>query len=151
MEEVQRVDQKAELKQTKPPFLTRSNNIDHYFTRFVAKKAVQESTAKKYVSALQFYADNEMTEHARNGKESFVVSCPATDDASKRLCGLHLTQGIGGQPGSDPHKGLKDILTLPQHRQILQYVYRHRHDWGDASVFSPGDLMLAFVAIPLKT
>jgi hypothetical protein len=85
---------KAELGQTEPPFLTR-RNIDHYFTRFVALKAVKPATAKKYVSALQFFADNDMTEHASKGKGSFIVSCFATEEA-KRLCGLHLTQGTGG-------------------------------------------------------
>ena len=121
------------LETQEPPFLTRTN-IDHYFTRVIAKKTVTAGTAARYVSALQHYADNDISEHASKGKGGFIVACAATDEA-KRLCAMRVKTGVGGKQGSDPHKGLKDVLTLPQRRQILQYIYRSRGDWGDASVF----------------
>ena len=124
---------KTNLNQSQPPFLTHEN-IAHYFTRVVALKSVKAGTVARYVSALQFYADNEVSEHASNGKGSFTVSCAATDEA-KQLCAMRLKSGTGSKKGSDPHKGLKDVLTLPQRRTILQYIYRSWPDWKDASVF----------------
>ena len=47
----------------------------------------------------------------------------------------NATKGIRWQTGADPHKGLKDVLTLTQRLQILRYIYNVRPDWGEASVF----------------
>lgn len=54
-----------------PPYLTQ-DLVDLYFMEVVVIKNIGHPHACKHVSALQFFADNELTEHA--GKESrFIV------------------------------------------------------------------------------
>ena len=90
------------IRATEPPFLTRTN-IDHYFTRVIANKNVSANTAGRYVSALQWYADNLITEHASTGKGSFKVRDSATDSA-KRTCQM-LRKESGGKQGQTHTRG----------------------------------------------
>jgi hypothetical protein len=124
-----------QIRAEQPPFLTR-DNIHHYFTRVVACKKIVPGSAKRYVTALQWYADYDPTEgHASAVRGSFKV-CDATVETALRAQKAHYRESGGsGNLGSDPHKGLKDVLSLPQRRRILQYIYRARtSDWGPASV-----------------
>jgi hypothetical protein len=36
--------------------------------------------------------------------------------------------------GTDPHKGLKDLLPVPDREKIMRYIYGSRTDWGGLSV-----------------
>jgi hypothetical protein len=121
------------METNEPPFLTR-RNVDHYFTIIVAKKRVVRNTVTRYVSTLQWYADNLPTEHAAGGKGSFVVRSPAVEEAV-RAQQAHYKEAGAGKPGADPHKGLKDAIPLPQRLRILRFIYRERGDWGPTSVF----------------
>ena len=63
-----------------------------------------------------------------------IVVSPNVEEAM-RTQRIHMNS-IGGvsSNGSDPHKGLKDILPLSEKLLIMRYIYRSRNDWGEASV-----------------
>ena len=61
------------------PYLTR-HNIDFFFTHFVMHRMVQPSSARRYVSSLQWYADT--IEYAgQNTGTKFVVESPSMLEA----------------------------------------------------------------------
>jgi hypothetical protein len=94
---------------THPPYLTRDNRV-------VAKKKVVKNTCTGYVNALQWFADHEETEHA--GKTPrFIVRDGMVDHACDAQQAYLKEEG--GKLGVDPHKGLKDVLSLPVHLRIL--------------------------------
>ena len=52
------------------------------------------------------------------------------------LAQIAFNESSGGtaNPGSDPHKGLKDILPELSRLRFMQHIYRERRDWGPAAV-----------------
>jgi hypothetical protein len=104
---------------THPSYLTR-DNINHWFSRVAAKKKVVKNTCTRYVNALQWFADHEEMEHA--GKTPRFIVCDGMVDHACDAQQAYLKEE-GGKLGVDPHKGLKDVLSLPVRLQILQYIY----------------------------
>jgi hypothetical protein len=116
---------------TQPPYLTR-DNISHWFSRVVAKKKVVKNTCTRYINALQWYADHHATEHAGKSPR-FIVR----DGMVGHACDAQQAylKAEGGKLGVDPHRGLKDVLSLPVRLRILNYIYSERTaDWGPAAV-----------------
>ena len=112
------------------PFLTR-RNIDHYFTRVVAKRAGIRNTASRIVNSLKWYA--KMREHP-NADPPFDVMSRHVNAALLAQIAYNKTVGGTGRPGSDPHLGLKDILSDEDRLRMMRYIYGERRDWGPASI-----------------
>ena len=115
-----------------PPYITREN-IDHFFTIVVAKRPGGRNHINRVASAI--------TWHAKHGPESihlppdFKVKSSAVMKAMEAQRAYNASVGGTGNPGSDPQKGLKDNLSIPDRIRIMKYVYAHRaDDWGPCSV-----------------
>ena len=122
--------QEAQCPGPHPPCLTR-NNIDLYFQREVAKRAGARGTISRVKNALQWFANNDASEHLGKG---FVVRSALTDTAQEAQILNNKSSGGTANPGGDPHKGLKDNLPVPERIKIMKYVYKCRRDWGPCSV-----------------
>jgi hypothetical protein len=109
------------------PFITRVN-VDHYFTRVVARKRGQKNTIRRILNALVWYAKNR--EHIG---AKFVVTSNRVEQALVTQVAYNIMVGGTGRPGSDPHNGLKDILPVSEQIRIMTYIFKHRADWGPAA------------------
>jgi hypothetical protein len=104
-------------------------NVDSYFHAVVVKFTTAPKTVRKSLVALQWYAD--YREHV--GKKFKVESestilCMKTQKANKEK---NISEKSNG---TDPHKGLKDMLPVPDREKLLSYIYANRTDWGSLSV-----------------
>jgi hypothetical protein len=125
------VAKQPELHTSMAPFITRTN-IDHYFTRVISRRLGVRNTVRRCVSALQWYASHR--EHI-GVDPAFVVDSPDVEEAMRAQKIHMMSFGSEASGGSDPHKGLKDILPLSEKLLIMRYIYRSRkNDWGAASV-----------------
>jgi hypothetical protein len=110
-------------------YLTREN-VDRYFLAVVVDMTAGKASVRKEVSALQWFANNR--EHV--GADRFVVEnaivliCLKTQIANRSK-----TLEEKGN-GSDPHKGLKDVLPEFEREILMRHVYSNRNDWGPLSV-----------------
>jgi hypothetical protein len=119
-----------ELATAMPPFLTRAN-VDHYFTRVISKKLVCNGSAVRVKNALDWYSKHR--EHV--GRDPpFECTSQAVSGALRSQKIFNDLHGGNAKPGADPHKGLKDILPEKDKKLMMEYIYRHRNDWGPASV-----------------
>ena len=124
------VAEQPELHTSEAPFITRTN-VDHYFTRVVSARLGTRNTVRRCVSSLQWYASHR--EHIGEDP-AFVVASPDVEEAMRAQKTLMMSAGGASSNGSDPHKGLKDILPLSEKLLIMKYIYCSRNDWGPASV-----------------
>ena len=120
------VKETSELETTNYPFITRKN-IDHYFTRVAAYRAGTANLICRVVSVLQKFSF--VLEH----QTDFVVDSPDVTRALETQKVLELSREPCN-PGTDPHKGLKDMLLESEKVRLLRYVYRNRDDWGSAAI-----------------
>ena len=120
------VKAQPELETQRAPFISR-RNIDHYFSRVVVYRTGTQNTIGRIVSALQKCA--QVFEHHVDFvvKSTDVVQALATQKAlqSKRST---------GKGGTDPHKGLKDILLERDKVRLMKHVYSTRKDWGECAI-----------------
>ena len=112
------------------PFLTRTN-VDHYFTRVVSSCAGTKNTIRRVLNALDWYAVHR--EHI-SANPAFVCTSHHVETALAAQVAYNKTVGGTGRAGSDPHLGLKDILPDSDQLRMMAYIYRHRADWGPASI-----------------
>lgn len=124
------VKDQPELGTTTTPFLTR-RNVDHYFTRVVAKRAGLRNTIGRVANALTWYA--RYREHW-DTEPAFVVTSPDVRAALTAQVAYNKTVGGTARAGTDPHLGLKDILPDKARLRMMAYIYGERHDWGPASL-----------------
>ena len=110
--------------------LTR-DNIDHYFTRVIASRTGVPNTINRIVASLEWYAWNR--DHV-GATPAFIVKSPLVKQAQVTQKAFNIASGGTANPGSDPHKGLKDILPLSSRILFMRHIYRDRRDWGPASV-----------------
>ena len=78
------------------------------------------------MNALQWFANNE--EFPRG---NYKVESPICLEAISSIVAIGRS---AANPGSDPHVGLKDALSLQDREKIMRYIYSSRHDWAAASV-----------------
>ena len=110
--------------------LTREN-VDHYFTRVIATRRGNKNSLGKAVWGLEWYAKNR--DHI-GATPKFIVRSPAVEQAILSQHAFNEQSGGTAKPGSDPHKGLKDILPESSRLRFMQHIYRERNDWGPAAV-----------------
>ena len=114
------VTETPELATTRPPFITRAN-IDHYYSRVVAYHRGARNHIRRTVSALQ------KCSKIIELQWDFVMDSPVVAQALATQEVLEKTR-VCGNPGTDPHKGLKDMLLEQEKVKLLTYVYRNRDD-----------------------
>jgi hypothetical protein len=124
------VSAQPELGCIGPPYLSRLN-IDHYFSRFITTRVGCVGNLRRVVNALQWYASHR--EHV-GSLPAFICTSPVVEESLKAQRLFNTASGGSGNPGSDPHYGLKDILPENDKVLIMSHIYRNRNDWGPASV-----------------
>jgi hypothetical protein len=100
-------------------------NVDHYFSRVVAYKACMPETARKVVSALQWFCNY------RYNSTAFTVESQDVLDALRLQ---KARRESTGNPGGCPLRGLKDAVPESDRVKMMTYIYRSRNDWDTASV-----------------
>ena len=123
---------KAQPELTTPmaPYLSRAN-VDHYFTRYVARRGSTPNTVRRIMNALDWYGN--YREHV-GADPAFKCLSPLVEQALRTQKVYNASIGGTAKPGSDPHMGLKDILPETDKLLMMDYIYRKRNDWGPASV-----------------
>lgn len=118
------------------PYLTR-HNIDFFFTHFVMHRMVQPSSARRYVSSLQWYADT--IEYAgQNTATKFVVESPsvleALNNQKKNFSTRPAPVGAANLPDVDT--GLStNVLSHNDKIGTLKYILNHRPaDWRECGI-----------------
>jgi hypothetical protein len=124
------VKAQPELHTPMAPFLSR-DNVDHYFTRVISSRVACANTARRVMNALNWYGNHR--EHV-GADPAFDCNSPLVEEALRVQKVHNELHGGTAKPGSDPHKGLKDILPEKDKLLMMDYIYRHRADWGTASV-----------------
>ena len=119
------VDGSAELS-SDPHYLTRKN-IDAFFDADVRYRDVGSSAIGKIIPALRWYSKHR--EHV-GAAELFKVESPITEAAIKAQAAYFKSIGGTGNPGQDPHYGLKDNLATQDRLKIMEYIYGERTNWA---------------------
>jgi hypothetical protein len=111
-----------------PTYISRTN-VDLYFHAVVVKFTTAPKTVRKSLVALQWYADyREHVGQKFKVESESTMLCMKTQKADKE-------RNLAAKSnGTDPHKGLKDLLPLPERVKLLKYIYGNRKDWGSLSV-----------------
>lgn len=108
-----------------PTYLTRTG-IDLYFSTIIGYKKCVPDTARRVVSALQFFADRE--EHIDSPQKFIVESRVVLQslEAQRARYAVHLLKAI-----VDPHKDIPtDVLSQLDYRRGTMSILQ-RIDWGD--------------------
>jgi hypothetical protein len=110
-------------------------SVDEYFDIAVVRRTCSKPCISCIVQSLQWFYTN--LEACRG--EVFIVKSAAVDSSinqqqENRLSSPSLTLG------TDPRKGLKDVLSEPDRKKIASHIYRYREDWGSLNTsFSWGN------------
>ena len=120
------------------PFVRREA-VDHYFARKIVERNVCRNTVTRVVNALQWFADNSERVYriellGENNAQLKLAESEAVHSARQAQQICHVQSGGRANPGSDPHNRLKDIIPIQDLKKIMSHIYRHRNDWGAASV-----------------
>jgi hypothetical protein len=110
------------------------NAVDRYFREAVVLRTCAKESIMRIVHSLQWFYDNfEMP------GTLFVLKNPVVKEAIRQQV-QNRSHMPSSNLGTDPHKGLKDILAEPDKKIILAHIHRSRQDWGDLSTsFSWGN------------
>ena len=119
------VDENAELS-SNPHYLTRKN-VDAFFDADVRHRDVGLSAMGKILPALTWYSKHR--EHV-GSSEPFVVKSPITEAAMKAQAAYFKSIGGTGNPGQDPHFGLKDNLSTKDRLKIMGHILGVRSNWA---------------------
>jgi hypothetical protein len=119
------VDGNAELS-SMPSYITRLN-VDAFFDADVRCREVGPSAMGKILPALRWYSRHR--EHV-GAAETFQVESPITEAAMKAQAAHFKSIGGTGNPGQDPHYGLKDNLATCDRLKIMAHIYGMRTNWA---------------------
>lgn len=109
-------------------YITRLN-VDLYFTEHVAfYRTGTSGTIKRIVQGLQWFSSKKENPGSGFLVENAVVKL-ALDTNKERQKNMETIR-----PGTDPHKGLKDVLPTSDRILIMDHIYGQRGDWGPASI-----------------
>ena len=108
-------------------------NIEVYFSTEVAHRKGKASTTNRWVAAIQHYVD--ISPKGPHLPEGF--SLRANRAVKLALEAQQVRNNLTGgtaNPGSDPHKGLKDNLREGDRDKIMTYIYKNVAEWGAACI-----------------
>ena len=130
------VQNQPELNTPSKPFVT-PRNVDEYFRRVVVHRKLGKSTVRHVGSALDaHYAGAEIVARVQleiDGHDVPVIKGRINERESVRRSLSQQAKNMESsgpqRPGTDPHKGLKDIITEEDCIRAMRYAYRQR-DWA---------------------
>lgn len=104
-------------------------NIDAYYVHEVVSRDGKKNTVGRILWALQWFSD-----YRERPAEGFVVKSATTKTCVSVQQAQYKAGTTGdGKAGTDPHKGLKDVLPESDRRKLLTHIYGVRNDWAPAS------------------
>ena len=107
-------------------------NVETYFADAVANRPGKPKTVDKWVAGMQYYIDRAPKgPHLPAGFKCRYNEAIKTALMSQKI--RNIASGGTANPGSDPHKGLKDQIRTADRNKLMNYIYNHRLDWGQAS------------------
>jgi hypothetical protein len=118
------VQSEAALVTPEAPFLSR-NNVDHYFTRVISKRAGLVNGMTRVVNALEWHAAK--VEHV-GATPAFVVRSPLVESA------LVLQKVFNIENGGTANPGSKDILPESSQMTYMRHIYGERNDWRSSGL-----------------
>ena len=131
------VQECPDLDTEEAPFIT-TTNVDHYFNHKILKKRGTKHTINQIMHALEWYTvhkeivpcllEQEILGHVYELLEKHLRDCPMVSNALAQQYLLEM-KAEPANPGSDPHKGLKDILSVEECLCWMNYIYIN-NDWG---------------------
>jgi hypothetical protein len=109
-----------------PKFLTREN-VDLYFSEVVVHRQVVPYTARRAVSALQMYADDD---EYTDGSVTFIVESPVVKKALQAHRVMHEQRILSSV--ADPHEDLPtDVLTTEEETNCICKEAIKWSNWKD--------------------
>jgi hypothetical protein len=124
------VQSQAALVAPEAPFLSR-DNIDHCFARVISRCAGLVNGMTRVVNALECHAAK--AEHV-GAMPAFVVRSPLVESALALQKVFNVENSGAANPGSDPHKGLKDVLPESSQLTHMRHIYGERDDWRSSGL-----------------
>jgi hypothetical protein len=102
--------------------------VDAYFQHEVVTRQVERASARRIVSGLQWFVHHREYCLQDFSVENAVVNSCIDVQQEMYLNGDNSTD-------KDPHKDLKDVLTVSSRLKLMTHVFEHRHgDWDQASL-----------------
>jgi hypothetical protein len=98
--------------------------VDEYFRQSVVLRTCAKSSISRIINALQWFHDN-----LESPGSEFLVKSGIVFQAMAQQK-ENWTHMPSANLGTDPHRGLKDVLTEPDKKKILAHIHHNRLDWG---------------------
>ena len=109
-------------------------SVDEYFRIAVVDRTCAKASISRIIQALQWMYNNLEVPAGDFVVRSPVVAAAVDQQQENRR------NSPSCKLGTDPHKGLKDVLAESDKKKIASYMHRHRPDWGSLSTsFSWGN------------
>lgn len=103
------------------------DSVDEYFRKAVVLRTCAKESISRIVQALQWFHNNlESPATQFLVKNAVVMEAIAQQQENRR-------NRPSSNLGTDPCKGLKDVLPESDKKKILAHIHRCRQDWGDLS------------------
>jgi hypothetical protein len=112
------------------PFLSR-DNVDHHFARVISRLAGLVNGMTRVINALEWHAAK--VEHV-GAMPAFVVRSPLVESALVLQKVFNVENGGAANPGSDPHKGLEDILPESSQLTCMRHIHGECDDWRSSGL-----------------
>ena len=116
-------------------------SVDEYFLHVVLYRKGCRNTISRIASSLQWFYD-QLENKDSSTDYDFVVA----NDYVKTLIKRQQERNDNGLnededcAGTDPHKGIKDLMEWKDKLTIMRYIHKERSDWGSLSTsFSWGN------------
>jgi hypothetical protein len=103
-------------------FITRLS-VDTYFEKVVLHRNGNRNTATRIAQALQWFYSN-----VENPTGKLVIRNPTVNEALRKQQDNYRAKTNVANAGTDPHKGLKDLISESDKRKLLTYIYETRPD-----------------------
>jgi hypothetical protein len=110
-------------------YITRSN-VDQFFSRHVVNCYGLKATTSRIAVALQWFYSNV----ENPGGPEFIVKNTHVKECISIQQDYHKAGANDRHAGSDPHKGLKDLMPEEDLRKIVTHMHQYRHDWGSLAM-----------------
>jgi hypothetical protein len=106
-------------------YVTRES-VDQYFLEVVPTRNGDLSTIRRIVYSLQWGVDS--VEHP-NGP-SFTVKNGETERGIQKQKEDWITRSADVHGGTDPHKGLRDLMSEEDQEKLVDNIFNYRNDWS---------------------
>jgi hypothetical protein len=109
-------------------------SVDQYFERSVILRTCRKDSVTRIIQSLQWFYQNLETPRGDFVVRNRVVTEAISQQQENR------TSRPSSNLGTDPYKGLKDILADTDKKKIVTHIHNSRRDWGSLNTsFSWGN------------